>query len=164
MKIKNQEILDRFDEIVKNLKESTKVAIIHDADPDGFTSAVILTKALDKITGIKHILELPRMTDSHQITPEMQESIKNSGIEVVFSVDLSLDEDEEGLEEAAKTAKIVVIDNHKVKDIQFENRNILIVKPQLIYDVADPAKYNSSKITYDLFSRHTNLEELDWVA
>ncbi|MBI5884639.1 hypothetical protein HZB89_00920, partial [archaeon] len=56
---KGKSLLKKFNEFVSGLKPSDRIALVFDADSDGFTAGVLASKAL-KILGCNNQLIIPR--------------------------------------------------------------------------------------------------------
>ena len=47
MKIVNEQLIKRFQDFIRDISPEDNLAILHDSDPDGMCSALILKKALN---------------------------------------------------------------------------------------------------------------------
>ncbi|MBI4016978.1 MAG: DHH family phosphoesterase [Candidatus Aenigmarchaeota archaeon] len=166
MKKINIQLWTQFDKLFSSLKQEDTIAIFHDADPDGTCSAVLLALAIKKQRGTPP--QLHTAPGSERFLPdETIAFLKTKKVNVLFTTDISLDEHPEQLKKAAEFARIIVIDHHKLytdMNADADNKNILILKPQLLTEGIDPARYCSSKLVYDLCMRQVNISEKDWVA
>ncbi len=144
-----------FDQFVRSLGKDSRVAILHDTDPDGVCSAVIVAKAVEKITGNKTKLRVHQDDRTGDIFDETIKKLKENKINRLIITDKPIDYRPEGVLIAEKFSKILIIDHHK-KYTDINNENICLLK--------EGSYYPSSKIAFDYFSRYVNLEDLDWLA
>ncbi len=163
MKIINQEIINRFENFIKSISKNDKVAIIHDSDPDGICSAVIISKAIERIRGEKINLRINQNINEHGLNIKTVEVLKKNNINKVISTDLSLEEIPEMLKEVEKFADVLIIDHHPTLSTNYSQR-VFIFKPQLFCEGIEPPKYCSSKLVYDMCLRIVDVSDLDWVA
>lgn len=161
--LQRTKILKRFDTFVNNLTKQDKIAIIHDADPDGVTSAVILAKLIEHKRGKKIDLRLNREGSEHVITPRMVRALKKKKINKLFTCDLTIDEGPKQVKQVEKFAEIIALDHHKIYH-KITTKRTLIIKPQLLWKNRDPASYSTAKLAYDLASRLMDVTDLDWIA
>lgn len=155
-------VLERFDEFIRKISKDDKIALFFDPDPDGITGGVILAKAIKRIRGKEIDLILFQEHGDLRIKDENIDRLERNGIKKVFMVDLCVDQYPEQIYKIAEFAELCIIDHHKVyKDMN--SGNILHIKPQMM-DEENPVAYVAAKLTYDIFSRHTDLEDLDWLA
>ncbi len=144
-----------FDQFIRSLGKDSRVAILHDTDPDGVCSAVIAAKAVEKITGNKIKLRVHQPDRMGDITEETIEKLKENNINVLITTDKPVDYRPIGVLIVEKFAKVLIIDHHK-KYTNINNENICLLKLN--------SYYPSSKIVFDYFSKYVNLYESDWIA
>lgn len=166
MKLVNEELLKKFDSFVKSISANDKVGIYHDSDPDGTCSAVIVAKAIKQLTGKDIAAHIGRVKGEHYLSVAVAEKMREMKLTKIITVDIASDEKPEGAILASEFAQVVVIDHHKLyNDLNaLKSKNCMLIKPQLLYEDVDPQLYCTSKFVFDLFGRHTNLDELDWVS
>jgi hypothetical protein len=163
MHITNQGLLARFDTFVKNLSPSDVLALFHDADSDGISSGAIVATAIKRLRGRIPDVRIYPAGASHTIREEDVALMKKAGVTKLISCDVALDNMPDITERIASFAEILIIDHHALYH-PFKAKNIILIKPQLFTDLAQPSRYCTSKLAYDLFSRHVNLEDKDWLA
>lgn len=151
-----------FDKTFTALKKNDKIAIYHDADPDGTCSAVILAKAIHQQRGKYPDYHLSPTGGERFLPDETINNLKKKKVTILFTTDIALDEHPEQLKKASEFARIIVFDHHKLYH-DVNNERILLIKPQL-FTTIDPSKYCTSKLIYDYCSRHADLKNNDWIA
>jgi oligoribonuclease NrnB/cAMP/cGMP phosphodiesterase (DHH superfamily) len=156
-------LLARFDAFVKKLSSKDFLAIFHDADTDGISSAAILATAVQRIRGRLPDIELFPVGRSHAMRPGDIADMKKAGVTKFISCDVSLDNEPSQAEAIAKFADVCVIDHHALYE-PFKAKNIILLKPQLYTNLEKPSRYCTSKMVYDLFSRHVDISDKDWLA
>lgn len=164
MKVIGKKLLERFDKFVKGIDNSDMVAIYHDSDPDGTCSAVIVGKAVERLTGKKVCMHVGANKNHRFLTQEVAAKFKKAKINKIICVDIACEEKPEGLFAAEEFASILIIDHHKLYNDLKGSKKITLIKPQLLYEMSEPSKYCASKLSYDLMSRHAKLDDIDWVA
>jgi single-stranded DNA-specific DHH superfamily exonuclease len=155
-------MFEKFDKFVKNLKEEDKIALFFDPDPDGISAGVLLTKSLKKIRGKGVDLVLFQNHGELEISDVNIGKLVEKEINKVFMVDLAADQYPEKIEKIALFAELCIIDHHKVYQ-DMNSDKILHIKPQMLGD-ENPSSYVTAKMVYDLFSRHIDLSDFDWLA
>ncbi len=161
---KNPAQWERIDRFLMSFSPDEKVAIIHDADPDGLCSAVVMSKLVERLRGKPADLHLnPPKGTRNTILPEVLELLKKKHITKVIFTDLPVHEDTAAIKKLEKQCTVLIIDHHTFfQDITSE-RTVLAM-PQLLADDIDPSRYASSKLAYDLANRHSSMDESDWIA
>ena len=153
-------LLKKFDKYVESIGPRDKIAVLHDTDPDGICSAIIIANALEKIKNKK--INYRKPLAERKISKKLQNTLKKKKITKLIILDISSDQDLKNLRAVSKKTDVLVLDHHKIyygKKI----KNVLLIKPQLISKYL-PHEYCTAKLAYDLCSRLTNLENLEWVA
>ena len=145
-----------------NLKPTDNIAIIHDTDPDGICSAVIIAKTAKKITGKKITINIPVDKTQYGITPKMIKLLKQKKINKLITTDFSAEHDVKTLQKLEKQMDILIIDHHRLIN-NYQTQKTTTYKPQLIGTI-DPSTYCTAKLAYDLTSKIVNNSELDWLA
>ncbi len=163
MKVIKQELLDRTVNYIKGISSKDKVAIIHDSDPDGVCSGVLIAKAIERNRGRPIDLRHNQLNKQHAINEETLALIKKNKINKLISTDLSLEEDPAMLKKLSDVTEILIIDHHKLKE-EINNERIIMFKPQLVYADINPSKYCSAKLAFDLGSKVADISDLDWIS
>ncbi len=164
MKVINSDLLKQFDTFMTSLKSSDKIAIYHDSDPDGTCAGVIAAKATEALTGKKVALHTGANKNHRFVSEELANEFKKEKINKLIIVDIAAEEKPEGLLIVSKFADILIIDHHKVYHDLKDEKQITLIKPQLIWDMPEPSKYCTSKLVYDLMLRQVKQDSLDWVS
>jgi len=149
------------DEFLLNIKPEDRIAIIHDTDPDGICSAVIIAKTVKKL-GTPITIHIPLDKTQYGITSNMIKQLQKNKINKLITTDFSAEHDLKLLKQLEKQMNILIIDHHKLYNNDQSNKTILI-KPQLISNI-DPSTYCAAKLAYDLCSRVIKIDNLDWLA
>lgn len=155
-------VLDRVYEFLKNISNDDRIAIVHDTDPDGIFSAVILAHFTNKHTNHDPIIVEPFDKETYSITDEFIETLKSNKISVLLVTDFSLDQNSELVEELKKFFRILIIDHHKLYN-DLNSGDVALIKPQMFSDI-DPSKYCAAKLAYDLCSEIVDMSDFDWLA
>lgn len=165
MRITNESLLSQFDAWVKRITSKDIVALFHDADSDGISSGAITASALNRLRGRLPDIRLSPRQGTHMITEDDVIVLKKAGVTKFISCDVALDQTTviELTNKIASFADVLIIDHHALYE-PITKKNILLIKPQLFTDLAQPSKYCTSKLAYDLFSRITVLDDKDWLA
>jgi single-stranded DNA-specific DHH superfamily exonuclease len=148
-----------FEDAVKFLKNcSGKTVLAYDTDGDGIGAAVIVAKTLQRIFN-----KLPTtIPANHSLTKNVYNKIKK--FKFVITVDMPIDRESEYILKLAKKSKILVIDHHQVHRNLNKVKDVTHINPQFWKLNIPFHKYCTSKIAYDICSKITNIEDLDWIA
>lgn len=159
--------LDRVDSFFRNIGEDDKVAIVHDVDPDGILSAVILARTIQKLRGRPPELVEPFNREGYSIPDALVERMRDQRITVLITTDFGLDQNLPLVEELAKSFRILILDHHTlyndINAITPLNERVTVVKPQLFSDV-EPSRYCSAKLAFDCAMRVVDATGEDWLA
>lgn len=160
--MQKKELEKKFEEFCKNLSNKDKVAIIHHSDADGFCSALISAKAIEKITGRKPLAVMPYEYGNRKQAQEAIDLMEKKGTNTLVIVDIGIDSAPEELKDKCDFQKCLVIDHHKLyKDLNSETT--VFLKASFFTD-KDSSSYVASKFAFDLFSKIVDIRELDWLA
>lgn len=155
-------VLERFDSIVKAYSKTDKIALIHDLDADGVSSGVLTFHAIKLLRKREPDLVITQSHKTTKLMPETIELLKEHKINKIVCVDFALDQQKDSVKEAeAIVDEILVIDHHK--DYNLKSKKTFILKANYIKEI-DPSKYPTSKLVYDLFSRHVSLQKFSWLS
>jgi len=154
--------LTDFKKTILNIKKTDKLAIIYHPDADGFTSAFIASAAIERLCGRKPKLVFCQKRRHVEIVDRSVKKLKDAKINYVITVDLCVDQAPKNIKRIEKFAKLLIIDHHKTY-YDLNSDNIVFIKANKISKL-DGSKYPASKMTYDLFSKLVNLEDISWVA
>ncbi len=153
-------LLKKFDKYIENVTQKDRIAIIHDTDPDGICSAVIIAKAIERLKEKKPVLV--KTIEKKEITKELAALLKKKKITKLIVLDLSLDQNYKSLLRINKKIDVLIIDHHKIYSKK-QMKNVLLIKPQFISQI-NPYEYCTAKLAYDLCSRIVDLKDIDWMA
>jgi single-stranded DNA-specific DHH superfamily exonuclease len=154
--------LERVDRFFGDIKKQDKIAIVHDADPDGVCSAVILARCIKKLRNRKPEYVTPFDRESYSISDEQIKKMHKKGINKIIVADFSIDQQPALVKKLSKKIDMLVIDHHKVYN-NLNCKKVVLVKPQLFCKI-DPARYCAAKLSYDLCSRVCDMSDSDWLA
>ena len=148
---------------VEFLKENgnKRVLIIFDTDGDGIGAASILAKTLKKV-----FRKMPEAMPANHNLSFIDERMfqKSKKFDVIITVDAAVDEKPDYVLRLAKKANILIIDHHQINKNLNSVKNILHINPNLWKTRFTSYKYCTSKIVYDICSKLTNIEDLNWLA
>ncbi len=160
--IKNPALLARSDKFFTSIKPTDNIALLHDTDPDGTTSGKIIVEALKQL-GHSVKLLLINERKEHFISDEKIAAMKHHHINILITTDKTVDSGPDQIKKIEQFASIVVFDHHIIEHDISSNKTIFL-KPQLIFEGIPPDRYCSAKLSYDILSRVTTLNHLDWIC
>jgi len=160
--ITNPKVLERVDRFLRNITPQDKVCIIHDTDPDGVCSAVIIAKCIERLRGKKVDLRIPLDKKNYGINKSMLKKLKQKKITKLITCDFSPEHDVPLLKQIEKQADILVVDHHKLY-ADYQTNKVILYKPQYFTKI-EPSTYCTAKLAYDAASRVTDVSDLDWMA
>lgn len=160
--ITNPGHLERVDAFLRAITPEDKVAIVHDTDPDGICSAVIMAKCVERLRKRAIDIHVPLDRKIHGISASMIAKFKKKKINKIITTDFSLEQDPQTIQKIEKFASILVVDHHKLYN-DIKSQKTLLYKPQFFTSV-DPPKYCTGKLAYDAANRVVNASDLDWMA
>ena len=151
-----------LDSILNNITDSDTICLVHHTDPDGVCSGVLLAKAIESLRSKPIDLRINQQSNEIELSATTVNSLKHAGADIIFITDMASDQNPAPLIELAKSARVIVIDHHPRLNT-FTDKNITIIKAQEISPLPPP-HYCTSKLVYDLFGRHTELLQSDWIC
>lgn len=163
IKVTVPQLLKQFDDFVKGISKEDKVGLFYDGDPDGVCSGSLVATALKRIHDKELTISLSSSRTNYGITFEHTEALRKAGVTKVITCDNAIEEKPEPVDAIAQFADVLEIDNHAIVG-EFKSKNILMIKPQKYVEGINPSRYCTSKMAYDLFSRHCDLSDRDWIA
>ncbi|MEM3154024.1 MAG: DHH family phosphoesterase [Candidatus Woesearchaeota archaeon] len=158
----NEAFLKRVDRFLLDITPQDKICIIHDTDPDGVCSAVIMAKCIERLRGRKIDLRIPLDKKQYGLTKDMLKKIKQHKITKLITTDFSAEHNLPALKEIEKQADILVIDHHKLY-ADYQSQKTILCKPQY-FTTIEPSTYCTGKLAYDAANRVTDVNDLDWIA
>ncbi len=160
--MQKEELLLKFKQFCNGLGRQDRVAIIHHSDADGFCSALITAKAVEKLSGRKILVVQPYEYGNRAQWQNAVKRMKKDKINTLVVLDIGIDSSPKKIEEQAEFEKCLIIDHHKMyKDLNSEK--VLFLKSGFFTE-KDASAYATSKFAFDLFSQVTDIAELDWIA
>ena len=163
--ITNHDLVKKFTDFIREITTEDRIAILHDMDPDGSCSAIILKKALFTL-GVqpKYIHHLVEGKEKTYFTQTIRKELSSRNINKIICLDKPVDMSyPKDIEYLQTFEKVCIVDHHKMdKDINSEK--IVLIKPQLFAKNIEPTKYNTSKIVYDLTSNIVDVSNYDWIC
>lgn len=161
---KNPEQWARIDRFMMSFSPKEKIAIIHDADPDGVCSAVVLNRMIERLRGKPADWHYStRKPNRNTIAPDIVKALKSKKISKVIFTDLPVHEDAAAVKALEKECEILIIDHHTFFQDITSDRAVLAM-PQLLADDIEPSRYTASKLAYDIANRHADMEDSAWIA
>ncbi len=162
IKITNQKLVNRFIDFIRDLSPEDNVAILHDMDPDGLCSALLLKKVINTL-GLEPKLIQMLMEGTSYFTEDIKSTIFKHNINKIITVDKPCDKSQDDLDFLEHFEKICIIDHHYIGK-KINPKKIILLKPQLFSKTKSPEKYCTSKIVYDLLMQIIDVSDYDWVA
>jgi single-stranded DNA-specific DHH superfamily exonuclease len=160
--ITNPQFLKKVDRFLLDITPQDKVAIIHDTDPDGVCSAVIIAKCIERLRGKKVDLRIPLDKKNYGINKSMLRKLSQKKINKLITCDFSPEHDIPLLKEVEKQADILAIDHHKLYS-DYQTGRTILYKPHYFTGI-EPSTYCTAKLAFDAASRVSNVDDLDWMA
>lgn len=142
---------------IKSISDSDKVLLVHDADPDGMCSAILLKECITRYSKANVSTVIGTRNELGTDILKLLESKKYSHL---VTLDMQVDQGPEQLQEASRFAKVLVLDHHPVVNETIPPA--IVLKPSIIYPDIH-ARYCTSILVYDLVKGLTDLTDLDWV-
>jgi len=160
--ITNEQALTRVDDFLRGITPEDKIALIHDTDPDGICSAVIMAKCIERLCGAKITIRLPLDKKKYGINENMVAQFKKAGITKLITADFSAEQDPDVLKDLEQTMSILIIDHHKLYG-DYKSEKTIVYKPQYFSSI-EPSRYCTAKLAYDAALRVADVTDLDWMA
>ncbi len=142
----------RFKDFMKKISAWQKIAVVHHRDTDGICSALLFSKALEKLRGT---------ADYHEKKAIKEKLLEFKPDKIVF-LDLSIDQFPEFIRELESIAPILILDHHKIYNDLNSSRTVFI-KSQMLSEL-DGSNYPASKLCFDLCSGLIDLSNETWIA
>jgi len=157
-----KDVIEEFDSIVKAISKEDRIALVHDLDADGLSSAAITSHAIKLFRGKEPELVITQNHKTQMFLKETIDSFEKNKINKVIVLDFALDQHCESIEAAEKIVdQIIVIDHHT--NYGCSGKKTFLIKPQL-FSETEPSKYPACKLAYDLFSKHVDLNNYSWLV
>ena len=159
-RITNQKLIDDFIDFVNSISNKDRIAILHDADADGISSAIILEKSLERLNK-NVVFTTHEVAKRKKLDEEIYVQMKKKKVKHVFVLDMAMDMTKDSIA-FLKEFKAVEIDHHP--NGEFLDKSIIFIKPQFFTDLESPIQYCTAKLVYDLMSRVARIDDLEWLA
>ncbi len=141
-------------QFIANLKPKRRVVIIHDDDPDGICSAVLLSKSCLKV--VSEDPEIHSTEYGLSLTPKLLKSLKKDTPQAIIFTDVpAIPHDL--LAEAAQMAEILILDHHYPENY----RGVAYANPRLL---KPPAYLPSSYLAFHVASAFGLAKGLAWIS
>lgn len=160
VQIENQEQISQFKDYISSINKESKVAILHDTDPDGLSASVLVQISLKKLN-ISTKLLISKHKYGRKITKEFIDELIQNKITHIICVDLPFESYADI--EKLSNFKIMVMDHHPVTN-QNVPKNVLVIKPQFFQSKIEPSRVCASNVVYTFFSKIIDLKNEDWIA
>ncbi len=159
---RKDELISRFQETIKGIKETDRIGFLHDADADGICSSVIAAIALERLHHKKLSLRLFPTNRQVIIQDKHIQEISDAKIDYFFTFDLSIDQKPENVKNVEAFSQIISFDHHQLL-ADLNSEKTLFLKAHFLYH-KDGSRYPTSKLVYDLFSPLVDISDLDWIS
>ncbi len=161
--LQENQVLSKFDSIVKGFSGEDRIALCHDLDADGVSSGALAYLAITYLRGKKPDLLITQQFKTVELLPKSLSLLKKAKITKLVTVDSAFDQKPESIAAAEKIcAKVLIIDHHKDYGLKTGGKTF-VIKPQFVSEI-EPSMYPCAKFVFDLFSRHVNLAKHSWIA
>jgi hypothetical protein len=157
-----------FDETLATIKDAKKIVLIHDADADGISSAIIAHHALH-IINPKATITLHTSVKREFFAPSFIEQALADGTDCFIALDndpvTARNTQALGLiQAAAHEPHLIIIDHHPPKTEEAAAiKRVALINPFAFGD-EEGSRYCTAKLAFDLFGRHANISQFDWLA
>lgn len=156
------EILEKFKHYILNIKKEDKIAVLYHAFCcDGLCSCILVNKSIERILNRK--VDFNIHYTKFEITEDIIKFFKENHISKAIFVDLSISINEDMIKKAEKIADLLVIDHHEYNK-DFNSAKTTFVYSTFINNKLESTHYPASKLAFDIFSKLTDLSDLDWLA
>ena len=146
-------MLDKAAEFIKDCDPKDTTIVYHVGCGDGISAAVILAKTFERYFG-----DRPKLTYGN---PNYLSTLRINTSRVIF-VDIPADQDTDFILKLAESAEIAIFDHHVYTE-DLNKHGILHVHPEFFSKIKG-VRYPGAKLSYDICSRVTNIDDLDWIA
>lgn len=155
------DFLRRFERCVGRICVTDKIALLHDTDPDGVTSGVIVAKAIERLRARPIDLVVRQHHGEAGLTQETIDLMKKNKIDLLITVDKAIDQDPEALQRCLEYCEVMVFDHHRYTQ-DLNSPRCLFIKPPMFSDI-DMSKYPTARMVYDLFFPLVDIKDTDWI-
>ncbi len=147
------------------------IGVIHHSHTDDISSAALMAHTLMRKWEIPKAV-IPSHPNIPLVTQELVSEIKSQNLKSLVFLDMPVYEDLTYLLPLLEDHKILVVDDHPIEmlvgnrkiNYDLNKHGIVHVCPYMSEEELEPEKYRTSKLTYDIGSKITNITDLDWVA
>ena len=151
--------VQNFELFIQSLTPSSRIAAVHDTDPDGMTSVVLLKKGLERLN-LKLEVNIPKHHGERDIPDELLKELQEHNIDTVIYLDIAA----ETYPDADKLAnyKVLVLDHHPSHEVI--PVNFTTIKPEFLQDELKNHEFCTAELVYRLFGELTDMKDLDWLT
>jgi len=154
-KLKNlSDLVDQAENIIKNIKKSDKICLIHHDDSDGCCSAALFTILIHNLIDDYPIL-FP-ITGIENINKQFLTKIESFNPDFVFSFDVTANPDD------LDYFKGFVLDHHIFTGVE-SRKNMIYLNPH-IFEKDDEKVVPTCYMTYKILKRFFPSEKVAWIA
>ncbi len=151
-----------FSDFFYKMKKTERIAVLYHRDADGFCSALVVAKAIERLRGKK-----PDFFSSHgyeiiDAKAPFFSALKKKKVSKTIIVDLSVDQNPGIIKELETFSDVLLIDHHKLYN-DLSGKKTVFIKAQFLSNI-DPSRYPASKLCFDLFNEIVDLRDLAWIA
>jgi len=155
--------LKKFDSLVKSFSGEDRIAFIPDLDADGLSSGALAFIAIKLLRRKEPDLVIVQPFKTTELLPKTIEQLRENKIGKLVIVDFAAEQSKDNLKQAESVVEqVLVIDHHKFYGKEGLKKTFILKAQDVSY--LDGSKYPTSKLVFDLFSRHVNLEKFSWIA
>ncbi|MEM4663015.1 MAG: DHHA1 domain-containing protein [Candidatus Diapherotrites archaeon] len=130
--------------------------MFYHSDTDGFCSAVIFSKTVEKLGA--ETIEAVAIESPDSLSKKICEKKLSN----VVILDLSVDSELNLIKKLEKSSYVLILDHHKLYN-DVNSKKTILVKPQFLSSI-EPSSYPASKLCFDLCSCVVNIDSFAWIA
>ncbi len=151
--------IENFIAFIQALTPSSRIAVIHDTDPDGMSAAVLLKKGLQRLHLVPKLI-IPKHHGKRDIPDALLEELRKNNIDIIIYLDIAA----ETYPDAKKLEQynVLVLDHHP--SLESIPINFTTIKPEFLQDELKNYQFCTAELVYRLFSEITDMQDLDWLA
>lgn len=162
MKPARQKKIREFRGFFAGLSKTDRIALVFHCDADGFCSAVIAAKAIERLRGkkpdfLKHV-DYSVLYDGKDFSPEFRRKKINKAI----FLDLSIDQLPSLAKKFESFSTVLVLDHHKIYN-DLSGKKTVFIKAQHLSEI-EAVRYPVSKMSFDLFGELVDISDLAWIS
>ncbi len=156
----NNETMVEFAIFVKRCK-GKRVALLIDKDLDGISSGVNMFKCLQNVGAIVDESWVIPLKSPTYFNEDVVKLVERLDVEVVITLDLSLDQSAKHVFEIAERVEFGIVDHHWSSGVFLQKVNYL--NPIFFQKQVEAVHYPTSKLAFDV-SAACSCEPVEWIA